>query len=145
MGELSIPYLAPLVLVICANSFYHLISKSIPETLNPFLGLTVTYGVALIFSAVLFLCTKSDSVSLEVSRIKWSSFLLGIAVWGVESGWIWMYRNGWEISRASVLANICVAMILLVVGLTVFREEITVKRMAGFAICVLGVYLLNSK
>lgn len=33
-----------------------------------------------------------------------------------------MYRNGWEISRASVIANICVAMILLIIGLTVFKE-----------------------
>lgn len=145
MGDLSISYLAPLFLVICANSFYHFISKSTPETLNPFLGLTATYSVALVFSAVLFLCTKSDSVSLEVSRIKWSSFWLGIAVLGVESGWILMYRNGWEISRASVIANICVAVILLIIGLTVFREEITGKKIVGFALCVLGVYLLNSK
>ena len=145
MGNLSITYLAPLFLVICANSFYHLISKSTPETLNPFWGLTATYSVALIFSATLFLFTKSDSISFEVSRIKWSNFLMGIAVLGVESGWIWMYRNGWEISRASVIANICVAIILLIIGVTVFKEEITVKRIAGFVICILGVYLLNSK
>lgn len=145
MGDGSIPYLAPLFLVICANSFYHFVSKSTPATLNPFLGLTATYGVALVFSAVLFLVTKTGSLSFEVSRIKWSSFLLGIAVFGVESGWILMYRNGWEISRASVIANICAAMILLVIGLVVFREALSAKRLAGFAICILGVYLLNSK
>lgn len=145
MNYLNITYLAPLLLVIGANSFYHFISKNTSASLNPFLGLTATYSIALIISIILFLLTKNACLSVEISKIKATNFLMGIAVLGVESGWILMYRNGWEISKASIIANICAAIILFIVGFIIFKEEITVKKIAGLLVCIIGVFLLNSK
>lgn len=145
MNHLNIAYLAPLLLVIGANSCYHFISKNTSASLNPFFGLTATYSVALVFSIILFILTKNACLAVEISNIKVTNFLMGIAVLGVESGWILMYRNGWEISKASIIANICVAVVLFIVGFILFREDITAKKMVGLLVCILGVYLLNSK
>lgn len=144
MNYLNITYLAPLLLVIAANSFYHFISKNTSASLNPFLGLTATYGIALIFSLILFWLTKNASLSVEISKIKAANFLMGLAVLGVESGWLLMYRSGWEISKASVIANICVAVILFIVGFIIFREELSIMKLVGLLVCIIGVSLLNS-
>lgn len=109
------------------------------------MGLTATYSIALIFSIILFTLTKNACFSVEISKIKVTNFLMGIAVLGVECGWILMYRNGWEVSKASIIANICVAIILFIVGFIIFREEITAKKIAGLLVCIIGVFLLNSK
>ena len=134
----SFSYFAPLLLVIAANTCYHFISKSTSSQVNPFLGLVGAYGVSLLLSTVLFFVTKTESLAAEISKLQ-------PAVLGMESGWILMYRNGWEVSKASVIANICVAMILLAIGVLVFREALSLKKVAGLLICVVGVALINSK
>jgi len=70
---------------------------------------------------------------------------MGFAVLGVESGWIFMYINGWEISKASIIANICVAIILFIAGIIIFKDAISIKKVIGLLVCIIGVFLLNSK
>ena len=144
MNNMSFSYLAPLLLVICANTAYHFTSKSTPTALNPFLGLTVTYSIALVFSIVLFAFTKNENMMIEIGKIRWQSIIMGLAVLGVESGWILMYRNGWEVSKASLIANICVAIILFIIGIIVFREDISLKKLFGLFVCIIGVFFMNA-
>lgn len=145
MNTATILYLFPLLLVIFSNVFYHIMSKQIPVSLNPFLGLTLTYAVAFCISIVLFLLTKKENFMTELREINLSSFLIGITVLGLEGGYLLMYRNGWEISKSSLAANICVAVILLFIGLFFYKESISVKKLIGAALCILGVFIMNTK
>ena len=104
MWHLNFSHFAPLFLVIAANSIYHVTSKNTASDTNPFLGLIATYSIALILSIALFLMTKTNNISYEISKIKATNFWLGLAVLSVESGWIMMYRKGWEINKASIIA-----------------------------------------
>ena len=45
-------YLWPLAVIILSNTIYQICAKGIPEEMNTFASMTVTYGVAAIFSAV---------------------------------------------------------------------------------------------
>ena len=144
MSNLPLAYVVPLLLVICANVAYHFAAKSTPPTLNPFLSLSVTYGIALLFSLILFALTATNSIAMELGKLKWSSLLMGLAVLSVEFGWIWIYRNGWEISKASIIANIGVSIVLLVIGIMLFNEGISLKKMAGLLVCLVGVFLINA-
>lgn len=63
---MSMGYIAPLLLVIFSNLFYHLLSKSLPDNTNPFIGLVATYGVAFIGSMFLFWITK-NTIFADVS------------------------------------------------------------------------------
>lgn len=144
MSSGSFGYLAPLLLVIAANSCYHFLSKSTPANVNCFLGLSATYGVAFLLSLVLFALSKHEAAAVEVSRLSPANFLLGVVVLGVENGWLLVYRSGWPVSRASLIANICVAFVLFLVGVFVLKEGISAKQAVGFLVCVLGVYLINS-
>lgn len=54
-----------------------------------------------------------------------------------------MYRAGWEVSKASVVANIVLAILLLFIGAIVFHESVAVKKIAGIILCVLGIALIK--
>ncbi|MGC4017909.1 MAG: EamA family transporter, partial [Muricomes sp.] len=144
MNNMNIFYFFPLVLVVFSNVFYHIMSKRISPSLNPFLGLMITYGIALCVSIVLFLMTKKESLMTEMREANLSNFLLGAIVLGLEGGYMIMYRNGWEISKGSLVSNICVAVILMVIGLLFYKESISLRKMIGAAFCILGVFIIGA-
>lgn len=55
------------------------------------------------------------------------------------------YRWGWNISSTSVVVAVTVALILLPIGLWLFREQISWQNATGIAFCLAGLYLLAQK
>lgn len=145
MNNLNFLYVMPILLVILSNVFYHMFSKNTPSDVNPFLGLIATYGVALISSILLFFLTKKESLLLEMDKMNISNFLLGLAILGVEGGYLLMYRNGWEISKGSLMANMCVAVIMLFIGWLLYKEGLSMKKLAGIVLCIAGMIIINTK
>lgn len=141
----TLVYLGPLFLVILCNILYHLISKTTSAALNPFAALTATYGMAFLGSiALLFLTKRAATLSTAFAGVSLRNFLLGFVIIGIEGGYLILYQKGWEVSRASVIANICVAILLFVIGIAVFHENLTSKKLLGFALCLLGIVFINS-
>jgi drug/metabolite transporter (DMT)-like permease len=140
---MNVSYLVPLFVVIICNVCYHLISKNISSTANTFIGLFITYGVACLISALAFLITSKNYFITEVTKVSISNILLGLVVVGVEGGYILMYRGGWEVSKGSLIANMCIAIILLIAGALVFKEGITIKKAMGISLCIMGIFLIN--
>jgi uncharacterized membrane protein len=54
-----------------------------------------------------------------------------------------MYRAGWEISKASILANIVLTILLVIIGAFFYKELLDMKKVAGVILCVIGIILLN--
>ena len=79
----------------------------------------------------------------EFSKANWTSFLLGISVVALEFGYISIYRAGWKVSTASLVANISLACVLLFVGILLYKEALSFKQLAGMAICVFGLILMS--
>lgn len=102
----------PLIMVIGANTTYHLISKTTSPKLNVFLGLIATYGVGLIGSIALYMMTKKESLSEGISHLGVGNFALGAVIILLEGGWILVYRSGFQISNTSLMANIILAIII---------------------------------
>jgi drug/metabolite transporter (DMT)-like permease len=120
-----------------------LISKNISGTTNTFIALFITYGVACLISAFGFLVTSKNYFITEVTKVNVSNVLLGLVVVGIEGGYILMYRSGWEVSKGSLIVNMCVAILLLIVGIIVFRDGITIKKIIGVALCIIGIFFIN--
>lgn len=140
---MNIGYMLPLITVVICNLFYHLLSKSIPSNVNPFLGLGATYGVAFLGSILLFFATKDSMFANENNRISLFNYLMGAVIIGVEGGYMFMYRVGWEVSKASVIANIVLAVLLVFVGVMLFNETIDLKKIIGIVFCLIGIILLK--
>ena len=134
----------PLILVVASNSIYQICSKSIPADADPFLSVAVTYCVAMIASLIVFFVRGPElSLGGEAARLNWASALLGVVVIGLELGFLFLYRNGWEVSIAQFVVSALVALVLLVVGRFLYNEPITLSKVAGVVICMGGLWLIG--
>ena len=138
-------YIWPVLLILGSNIAYNLMTKSTPAQVNPFASLTVTYLVAAVFSFILLLFSSSGHPLADFREVNWTGIVLGMAIVGLELGYICLYRAGWNISVGSLVANVLLAACLLVIGLVVFKEVVGVKQMLGIAICLCGLVLINMK
>ena len=133
----------PLLIVVGANTIYNISTKSTPSDVNAFASLATSYFIAMLGSVVMFFITSdSKNLLVEVSKTNWSALALGIAIVGLEFGYICIYRAGWKIGVASLVANISLACVLLLVGLFVYKEVITLKQLLGMGICAIGLMLI---
>ena len=134
----------PILVVVLSNTVYHICAKSTPPALNPFASLSATYGIAAVVSIVLYGITQNGGSLLgQYQQLNWSSFVLGIAVVGLEAGFLYLYKTGWSVSTGQIVASALLAAVLLFVGVLLYHETITVEKVAGIAVCMAGMYLLN--
>lgn len=133
----------PLLIVVGANTIYNISTKSTPSDVNAFASLATSYFIAMLGSVVMFFITSdSKNLLVDVSKTNWSALALGIAIVGLEFGYICIYRAGWKIGVASLVANISLACVLLLIGLFVYKEVITLKQLIGMGICAIGLMLI---
>lgn len=141
---MSIYMFWPIFLAVFSDIFYQICSKSTPETLNPFASLTITYLVGAAISAGIFFMTSGGQNLLTAWReINWTTFLLGLAIVGLEAGSIYMYRVGWNMNTGYIVKALLLAIALIIVGALLYKEEFTTTKAAGVAACLLGLYLIN--
>lgn len=137
-------YVWPIALVLLSNTIYQIAAKGIPGEMNSFASLTITYAVAAIFCLIMFFITNKDSALLmEYAKTNWAPFALGVVIVGLEVGFVFAYRAGWPVSEASVVANTLVAIALIFVAALLYKEQITMTKAAGIALCIGGLVLIN--
>ena len=134
----------PMLMIVGSNCLYNICTKSMPKETNAFAALTVTYLVGAVLSAVLFLVSvKPVNAVTEITKINWTSFVLGLVIVGLEAGYVFLYRAGWKVSSGALTANICLAVALLVIGYFLYKESISLKQLAGVSVCGVGLFLIN--
>ena len=137
-------FIWPIAVIVISNVFYQVCAKGVPDGMNPMVSVAVTYLVGALASiAVFFMLEKGGNLIAEVKKANWASFLLGIVIVGLETGYIFAYRAGWDVSKAPLLQSAVVAVILIFVGKLAYGEPITVKKLTGILVCLLGMVLLS--
>ncbi len=144
MFNFELEFVWPILIVILANTFYNICMKSMPNDVNPFGALMITYLVAAIISAIIFAFMVGPSnVVFEISKINWTSIILAIAIVGLEVGYVFVYRAGWTVSTATVVANIGLACVLIGVGYLLYKENVSINQILGIIVCMVGLILIN--
>lgn len=134
----------PIALIVLSNVFYHICSKETPSAIDPFASLTVTYTIGAVVSLLLyFTLNKGGNFLHEFKNISWSSFVLGLAIVGLEAGSIYMYKAGWNVSSGYIVHSIILSIGLIFIGALIYHETITVTKIAGILICMFGLFLIN--
>lgn len=136
-----------MIIVIGSSIFYHISSKSITKSLHPILSMLVTYGTAMVLTGLLFLIfpIEKNTLASELKSINWACFLLGAAAVGLEAGYMFVYRSGWDISIASVCSNAAVMVLLIPIGMYFFKDRMNLNTVAGILLCLIGIILINRK
>ena len=137
-------YVWPIALVVLSNVIYQICAKSVPEGMDPLASLTITYLVGAVASAVLyFLLNPGGNLLNEYSRTNAAPFVLGIVIVGLEAGFIYAYKAGWQVSTASIVQSSFLAVALIFVGFLLYREALTWNKLVGIGICLVGLVVIN--
>lgn len=137
-------YIWPIALLVVSNTMYQICAKSVPEDMNPFASLIITYLIGAAASAVLYFVLGSEgNLAREFGKVNWAPFVLGLVIVGLEVGWIYAYKAGWQISMGFIVQSSFLAITLLLVGYFLYHEALTWNKLIGVAICLIGLIFIN--
>ena len=139
-------YIWPMALVVGSNIIYQICAKAVPKEINPFASLIITYLMGAAACAVLYFALGSDgNLMKEFGKLNWASFVLGIVIVGLEAGWIYAYKAGWQVSTGFIVQSAFLAVVLLFVGFLLYHEALTWNKLLGIVICLVGLVFINLK
>lgn len=139
-------YIWPIGLVILSNVVYQICAKSVSSGMNPIASLVITYSVGAVFSLIMYkLLFRGGSLIEEFSKMNLAPPLLGVVLVGLEVGFIYAYKAGWQVSTLSVVQSAFLAIVLIFAGHFLYHEAITWNKMAGVVICLIGLAFINHK
>lgn len=137
-------YIFSIVMIVASNILYNICQKSTPKGANPFSALLVTYLAAAVLTIVASFFYKTDKGFIESFKdLNWTSVVLGIAIVGLEFGYLLAYRAGWNISIGSLVANIILALLLIPVGIIFYKEGFEPHKIVGVGLCIVGLIVIN--
>ena len=88
---------------------------------------------------------RNGNLIHEYSKLNAAPVLLGISVVGLEVGFIYAYKTGWPVSTLSTVQSAFLALALIIVGALLYKEEISLNKVIGIVICLIGLYFINKK
>ncbi len=137
-------YIWPLAVIVFSNILYQVCAKEIPEQMNTYASMSVTYAVSTIFSvSAFFITSRGGSFIKELCHTNWATVALGVVITGLEVGFICAYKAGWKVSTLATVSNAFLAAALLVVGIVFYHESINFSKIFGVAICLIGLWFIN--
>ena len=107
-------YLWPIALVMIANIIYQVSAKEVPAAMDAFASLTICYGIATLMTLVFFFIFSGGGLSglmAEYVKTNWAVIVLGITAVGLEVGYVFAYKNSWEVSLLYVIQSAIMAVI----------------------------------
>jgi multidrug transporter EmrE-like cation transporter len=138
--------IAWLSLAIACTVGYHLVLKLTPAGVNPLLSLLVTYAlVTLLFGGLLLASPGGFEWKQEARELNWTAIALAFAIVGLDLGFLFLYRSGFAVSLGALVTQSAAAMLLLVIGVAMFREKLSAANAVGLVLCLAGLWLVNRR
>ncbi len=143
---MSLLMVGSFLLVLASSVCYHLTQKSLSTAASPFSLLTVTYGVAFcICLAAERMLPSETGIIASVRTHGFAIILLSLAVVGIESGILMTYRAGWNIGVLPMFVNASVTLMLIPLGILLYREHVGLTHVLGIFFIVAGLCFLGQK
>ena len=81
----------------------------------------------------------------ELRQLNWTAIALAFAIIGLDLGFILLYRTGFEVSLGALVTQTAAAMLLVGIGVLVFRERLSLANGVGIVLCLAGLWLVNRR
>lgn len=131
----------PLLLVVASAVGYQMGLKEVSDVGDPMASLMVTYLAASVVSFVIYFFQSlgKESFFRGVLSVNASAMGLGLAIVGIEVGTLFMYRAGWAVNVAFVVANSLIVAALMLTGFLLYKEKLTLRQVIGVGISLAGL------
>lgn len=131
----------PLLLVVASSVGYQVGLKEVADVGDPMISLMVTYLAASVVSFVIYFFQSlgKESFIRGVLSVNVSAMGLGLAIVGIEVGTLFMYRAGWAVNVAFVVANSLIVAALMLTGFLLYKEKLSLRQLIGVGISLAGI------
>jgi len=137
------PQITTAAIAIASVVTYQLCMKVVPQDLNPISALVTIFSTALVCTLIAAKFAPVDPPSWSFAEFSWTPVFVGVAIVGIELGYLLMYRSGWHLAAAPLVVMGAAAVVLTPIGFLVFRQPWSSKYVLGLALCLFGLYLLT--
>ena len=135
-----------LVIAVFSTFGYHLVIKLTPASVNPLLSLAVTYAtVTLLFLGAALVVPDGEPLRDSLRQVNWTALALAGTIVGLDLGFLLLYRSGFDLSLGQIVTQSAAALLLIAVGVAVFRERLSLANVAGIALCIAGLWLISRR
>ena len=138
------PYIFSFVLLVLSIITYQISQKFVPTEINPWHVFFLVYTLAAVI-CLIFSLSSGKSLLESVKSTNGAVWLLGFTVVGIELGFLLAFRAGWLASTLGLSSSITVAVVMVPVGLLLFKEKLSPVNLLGGLICVVGLVLLSRR
>lgn len=136
----------PLITIIVGGLLYQFAQKSIAKGLNAYFVIIIAYLVGIVLCLLCnWLYPAEGSLTDAFRKSNWAVYGIGVGAVLVEIGFLLAYRQGWQISMTSMLVNMVISLVLVPVGLLLYKERISGWNALGMAFYFAGLVLLARK
>jgi drug/metabolite transporter (DMT)-like permease len=123
---------------------YHVAQKQVAGDAHPVLSVMAMYVVAFVACLpLLFFFPLQQSLLVSVKSMNWAVIAAGIAIVGIEVGFLLTYRLGAQLATTAVISSSIVALTLFLIGVAAFHEGFSWTKAAGGLLCIAGVTLIS--
>lgn len=131
----------PLLLVVASAVGYQVGLKEVSDVGDPMASLMVTYLAASVVSFVIYFFQSlgKESFFRGVLSVSLSAIGMGLSIVGIEVGTLFMYRAGWAVNVAFVVANSLIVAALMLTGFLLYQEKLTLRQAIGVGISLAGI------
>ena len=136
-------YYFSIILAIIATVFYNICQKSINDNVNPIISMTATYSVALILSVIALIFFSNKNVVNSFKDLNWASYMLGLVIFLLEIGFLLVYRSGWSIDVAPLFINVITTIVLVFLGIYIFKQQLSFTKVTGIIISIIGLIIMR--
>jgi len=140
-------YIFPPLLVVLGMMIYQISQKTTNEKANPFVVVIMAYVIGIVACAGgYFLIPRQDGALLPMAKTAlWSALGIGLGAAAIEIGFMLAYRAGWNVNILPLSVTVCVAVLLVPVGLLAFRDSLSIEKVLGILLCIGGLVLITIK
>jgi drug/metabolite transporter (DMT)-like permease len=139
-------FFLPIAVIIFGATLYHIAQKSIPKTANPLFVMVVAYVTGITICIVgSYFYPANKSVYDSIKELNWAVYAVGVGAIAIEIGFLFAYRAGWNISLTAFLTTVAVTMLLVPIGILIYKENITKWNVVGMVLALIGLYLMSKK
>lgn len=136
----------PIITIIVGGLLYQFAQKSIAKGLNAYFVIIIAYLVGIVLCLLCnWLYPAEGSLTDAFRKSNWAVYGIGVGAVLVEIGFLLAYRQGWQISMTSMLVNMVISLVLVPVGLLLYKERISGWNALGMAFYFAGLVLLARK
>ena len=136
-------YISAFVAILGAVGYQYFV-KQVPASINPVVSVLGIYVAVLAMGLLLLLFIPPEGGLVKhIRQLNWIQVGVAGSVLFLELGFLLMYRSGWNLSTGNLVTGVFVNIILVIIGLWLFGEKVTLINGIGIILSIIGVSLIS--